>query len=179
MMGTPYEPAGFWALTPDGRSNGVVQSAYDAAARAGFADLQNCKLGQSDHQSFFDVGIPSSLFIWLDYRPPADCITGRGSYVTEPQYHRPNDTMDNVSPERLQITLDVVGGAVFHNALNAVTLSATDYRGAPITGATVQADCGEAGATWLHRQRGASLLAVIPHATCDFTATTVRPSVTN
>jgi hypothetical protein len=180
MMGTPYEPARFWALTPDGRSNFVVQSAYDAATRAGFAELKNCKLGQSDHQSFFDIGIPSSLFIWLDYRPPADCIAGRGSYVTEPQYHRPNDTMDNVSPERLPITLDVVGGAVFHNALNSVALSATDYTGVPITGATVRADCGEGWRNLGSTDSGGGLEAVIPHATCDFTATTVDGlSVTN
>ena len=71
MVGTPYEPARLWALTPDGQSNYVVQEAYNAAARDGFDGLRNCRLGQSDHQAFFDVGIPSSLFIWLDYRPPA------------------------------------------------------------------------------------------------------------
>ena len=69
MEGTPYAPAGFWVLTPNGASNFVVQSAYDAAARLGFTGMRNCRLGQSDHQSFYDVGIPASLFIWLDYRP--------------------------------------------------------------------------------------------------------------
>ena len=58
MVGTPYEPAKLWALTPDGQSNYVVEQAYDAAARDGFDGLQNCTLGQSDHQAFFDVGIP-------------------------------------------------------------------------------------------------------------------------
>ena len=42
MVGTPYAPAEFWALVPDGTRNLVVDSAYAAAARAGFAGMQNC-----------------------------------------------------------------------------------------------------------------------------------------
>jgi hypothetical protein len=132
MVGTPYAPAKLWALTPDGRSNFVVDEAYNAAARFGFSGLQNCKLGQSDHQAFFDVGIPSALFIWLDYNnpvPPATCESiPRGTYTTEPEYHRPMDGMKNISPERLQTTLDVVGGAFAHNALNSVTITGTPRR---------------------------------------------------
>ncbi len=181
MVGTPYEPARLWALTPNGQSNYVVQEAYNAGARVGFDGLRNCRLGQSDHQAFFDVGIPSSLFIWLDYRPPAPpavCGPTGGTYVTEPQYHRPTDTMDNISPERLQITLDVVGGAVAHNALNAVTVSAVSDGGQPLAGAPVQADCGnglrDLGATGADGR----LQAVLPHVTCDFT-TTVDGRVAN
>ena len=55
---------------PNGTTNLVVDEGYAAAARAGFTGLQNCFLGQSDHQAFWDVGIPSSLFIWLNYRKP-------------------------------------------------------------------------------------------------------------
>ena len=36
----------------------------------------NCRLGQSDHQSFFDAGIPASLFIWIDYRPTSTAAPG-------------------------------------------------------------------------------------------------------
>ncbi len=169
MEGTPYAPAGFWALTPNGQSNFVVQSAYDSAARLGFTGMRNCKLGQSDHQSFYDAGIPASLFIWLDYRPPADCVTGRGSYVTEPQYHRPTDTMSNVSPERLEISLKVVGGAAFHSALNAVTLSAA--AGTPVGGAAVEADCSDGWRYFGLTGSNGALATVIPHATCDFKAT--------
>ena len=169
MEGTPYAPAGFWALTPNGASNFVVQSAYDAAARLGFTGMRNCRLGQSDHQSFYDAGIPASLFIWLDYRPNVNGCGSNGSYVTEPQYHRPTDTMDNVSLERLEISLKVVGGAAFHSALNAVTLFAAG--GAPASGAAVEADCGD-GQRYLGETDGSGIAAaVIPHATCDFTAT--------
>ncbi|MGI5486302.1 PxKF domain-containing protein [Microtetraspora malaysiensis] len=174
MVGTPYEPARLWALTPNGQSNFVVQEAYDAAARAGFDGLRNCRLGQSDHQAFYDVGIPSSLFIWLDYRPPtppAVCGPTGGSYVTEPEYHRPTDTMDNISPERLQITLDVVGGAVAHNALNAVTVSAISDADQPVAGAPVRADCGAGPRDLGKTGADGRLQAVLPHATCDFTTT--------
>ncbi len=100
MVGTPYEPARLWALTPNSASNFVVDEAYksvarmpasklETAAQYGFTGLQNCRLGQSDHQAFFDLGIPSALFIWLDYRlrpAPLTCTSpGQGSYVTEPE----------------------------------------------------------------------------------------------
>ncbi|MEV6860062.1 PxKF domain-containing protein [Streptosporangium subroseum] len=174
MVGTPYEPARLWALTPDGQSNYVVQEAYNAAARFGFDGLRNCRLGQSDHQAFFDVGIPSSLFIWLDYRPPASpavCGPTGGTYVTEPQYHKPTDTMDNISPERLQTTLDVVGGAVAHNALNAVTVSALSDAGQPLAGAPVRADCGKGARNLGTTGADGQLKAVFPHVKCDFTVT--------
>jgi aminopeptidase YwaD len=168
MEGTPYEPAQYWMLTPDGQSNFVVQSGFDAAARLGFSDIQNCRLGQSDHQSFYDAGIPASLFIWLYYRPNANGCGFNGSYTTEPQYHRPTDTMSNVSPERLEISLKIVGGAAFHNALNAVTLSAAG--GNPVGGAAVEANCGD-GWRYLGETDSSGITkVVIPHATCDFMA---------
>lgn len=169
MVGTPYEPARLWALTPNGQSNFVVEEAYKAADRVGFEGLRNCRLGQSDHQAFYDAGIPASLFIWLDYRPPAVCGSSGGSYVTEPEYHRPTDTMDNISPERLQITLDVVGGAVAHNALNAVKVSAVSDGGQPLAGAPVRADCGDGERNVGMTGTDGRLDAVFPHATCDFT----------
>ncbi len=147
MVGTTYEPARLWALTPDGKSNYVVEQAYAAAQRDGFDGLKNCKLGQSDHQAFFDAGIPAALFIWLDYKnpvAPATCESIRsGSYQTEPQYHQPSDGMNNVSEPRLQITLDVIGGAVIENAMNALTVSAVTAEGAPLVDAQVLVDCGD------------------------------------
>lgn len=168
MVGTPHEPARLWALTPNGVSNFVVQSAYDAAGRIGFDGLRNCRLGQSDHQAFFDAGIPSSLFIWLDYRPPPVCGPTGGTYVTEPQYHRPTDTMANISQERLQTTLNVVGAAAFHHALNQVTVSTRDGAAAPLQGAAVTADCGDGWRSFGQTGSSGTLTAAIPHATCDF-----------
>ena len=174
MVGTPYAPAKLWALTPDGRSNFVVDEAYKAADRFGFDGLQNCKLGQSDHQAFFDVGIPSALFIWLAYNnpvPPATCesIT-RGTYTTEPEYHRPTDGMNNISPERLQTTLDVVGGAFAHNALNSVAITAT-RDGAPTADGALTANCGDGLREIDDLDAGGTVTAVFPHATCDLRVT--------
>ena len=152
MVGTPYPNAKLWALTPNGATNYVVDEAYKAAARSSYDGLQNCRLGQSDHQAFYDAGIPSALFIWLDYRPNANgCTNGNGSYTTEPSYHTPADNMENVSQERMQITLDVIGPAVIQNALNALDLTLSTSSGAPLDDATVTVDCGdgphEAGTT--------------------------------
>ena len=152
MVGTPYPDAKLWALTPNGATNFVVDEAYEAAARSGYTGLQNCRLGQSDHQAFYDVGIPSALFIWLDYRPnAAGCTNGNGSYTTEPSYHTPADNMANVSQERMQITLDVIGPAIIQNALNALDLTLTTASGDPLDDTAVTVDCGdgphEAGTT--------------------------------
>jgi hypothetical protein len=174
MVGTPYAPAKLWALTPDGRTNFVVDETYDAAARVGFAGLQNCKLSQSDHQAFFDVGIPSALFIWLAYNnpvPPATCTSiGQGTYTTEPEYHRPTDGMNNVSPERLQTTLDVVGGSFAHNALNSVTVTAT-RDGAPTADGELTANCGDGRRDIGDLDADGTLTGVFPHAECDLRVT--------
>jgi aminopeptidase YwaD len=173
MVGTPYAPAKLWALTPDGKSNFVVDEAYKASDRFGFTGLQNCKLGQSDHQAFFDVGIPSALFIWLDYNnpvPPATCESiPRGTYTTEPEYHRPADGMNNISPQRLQTTLDVIGGAFAHNAMNHVDLAALGNGGAPVAGATVTGDCGDGVRDFGTTDATGHADIRVPHVTCDFT----------
>ena len=148
MVGTPYPPAEFWALVPNGTTNLVVDAGYAAAARAGFAGMQNCFLGQSDHQAYWDAGIPAALFIWLNYRKPAlprTCLTPpfNPDYTTEPEYHRPTDGMNNVSQERLQTTLNVVGGAAIHMAMNKVTFMVTNGSGQPVSGAKVTGDCGD------------------------------------
>ena len=130
----------------------------------GFTGSQNCRLGQSDHQAFYDVGIPSALFIWLDYRKPAlPASRHHGRHLhTEPEYHRPTDGMTNISPERLQTTLDVVGGAFAHNAMNRVE-SPTAARGAKVTG-----DCGDGVRNFGGTGVDGKLEIVVPHVTCDF-----------
>jgi Zn-dependent M28 family amino/carboxypeptidase len=174
MVGTPYAPAEFWALTPNGTTNLVVDAAYAAASRAGFTGLQNCFLGQSDHQAYWDVGIPSSLFIWLNYRKPLlpqTCTSGpftNPSYTTEPEYHRPTDGMNNVSQERLQTALNVVGGAAIRHALNKVTFTVTNGAGQPVAGAKVMGDCGDGVRNLAESGAGGVAEAFVPHATCDF-----------
>jgi aminopeptidase YwaD len=178
MVGTPYAPAELWALVPDGQRNFVVDQAYKAADRVGFASLQNCFLGQSDHQAFFNVGIPSALFIWLNYRKPAlprTCTSGpftQPDYTTEPEYHRPADGMNNVSAPRMQTVLDVVGGAFAHNALNRVDLTSNRPN------AAVTADCGDGVRTMGTTDASGALADMrFPHATCTFTVAGASRSV--
>ncbi|MBC2933902.1 M28 family peptidase [Nocardioides sp. zg-1228] len=182
MVGTTHEPARLWALTPDGRSNYVVEQAYAAAARDGFGGLDNCKLGQSDHQAFFDAGIPAALFIWLDYQDPVAPSTcesiARGSYRTEPEYHQPSDGMNNVSEPRLQITLDVIGGAVIENALNALTVTAVTKDGAPLSGAQVLVDCGDGSHDAGRTDEAGVTRTRVPSGRCALSATKGSDTVT-
>ena len=173
MVGTPYPPAEFWALVPDGTTNLVVDEGYAAAARAGFSGMQNCFLGQSDHQAYWDAGIPAALFIWLNYRKPLlprTCLTPpfNPDYTTEPEYHRPTDGMNNVSQERLQTTLNVVGGAAIHMAMNKVTFMVTNGSGQPVSGATVTGDCGDGLRNLGTSGAGGVAQVFVPHVTCDF-----------
>jgi hypothetical protein len=172
MVGTPYEPARLWALTPDGKSNFVVDEAYKSAARFGFTGLQNCRLGQSDHQAFFDLGIPSALFIWLDYRfrpAPLTCLSpGQGLYSTEPEYHTPRDGMNNVSVPRMQTMLDLIGSSFAHNAMNKVDVKATNGSGQPISGAAVTGDCGDGLRNFGTTDATGYLEVRVPHVTCNF-----------
>jgi aminopeptidase YwaD len=173
MVGTPYPPAEFWALVPNGTTNLVVDEGYAAAARAGFTGMQNCFLGQSDHQAYWDAGIPAALFIWLNYRKPAlprTCLTPpfTPDYTTEPEYHRPTDGMNNVSQERLQHTLNIVGGAAIHMAMNKVTFVITNGSGQPVSGAKVTGDCGDGVRNLSESGVGGVAEVFVPHVTCDF-----------
>jgi hypothetical protein len=182
MVGTPYEPARLWALTPNGQSNFVVDEAYKSVTRMpadklqewqqyGFFGLQNCRLGQSDHQAFYDLGIPSALFIWLNYFKPASGICGSsgGTYQTEPEYHTPRDGMNNVSIPRMQIMLDMIGSSFAHNAMNRVDVTAHDGAGNPLANANVKGDCGDGVRDFGNTDAAGYLEVRVPHVTCDFT----------
>ena len=125
MVGSPYPDARLWALTPDGKSNLVTDSLHASATRSsGITGFNNCKLSRSDHQAFFDVGIPSAAISWINYLTPATGCTAapsEGNIAAEPEYHKPTDTMANIDQGRMQTMLSLVGGAVMHAALNKVT----------------------------------------------------------
>ena len=61
--------------------------------------------GASDHQSFQEVGIASANFSWRGEISPAHL---------EPPYHSPEDTIaKNVSLERLQVSMELIGTAAY------------------------------------------------------------------
>jgi aminopeptidase YwaD len=61
--------------------------------------------GSSDHVPFHERGIASGNFSWRGEAGPS---------VLEPTYHTPEDTIaDNVSLERLQVSLELIGAAAY------------------------------------------------------------------
>jgi hypothetical protein len=138
MVGSPWPDARLWALTPDGRSNLVTDSLHSSAGRSAITGFTNCKLSRSDHQAFFDVGIPSAAISWINYLTPTRGCTGtrEGNIAAEPEYHKPTDTMANIDQGRMQVMLSLVGGAVMHAALNQVDITS-------VPNAAVSGDCGD------------------------------------
>ena len=66
-------------------------------------------MGSSDHVPFEAAGMPASLFINVD---PA--LKGNPRSAIEPYYHKPTDVMANVTKDRLERTIKLVGLAVYH-----------------------------------------------------------------
>ncbi|WP_269466685.1 M20/M25/M40 family metallo-hydrolase [Sporosarcina ureae] len=105
MVATSWDKAtAIYTNTLDGEANIVTNSANKVAKVIRTpSELVLFKRGSSDHVSFYDKGIPSANFI---RREP-------GTHNLEPDYHNPKDTMDNVSKERLEEMIHLVGGSVY------------------------------------------------------------------
>ncbi|SFA99711.1 beta-glucosidase [Lentibacillus halodurans] len=109
MVGTNWEQASqLHVSTVDGESNMVWESADLAAERLELDDdrLTLHQLGRSDHVWFHQAGIDSALFIWME---PG---TEPGQAGVEPWYHSPEDTIDRVSPEKIQMVGDLIDSAI-------------------------------------------------------------------
>jgi aminopeptidase YwaD len=99
----------FYALTSGGSTNLVTDVAEAAGSRLGDSSVLPGELGFGDHVSFHEVGIAAALFIWMN---PDGSSIWNGSL--EKFYHTPQDSLaDNISPERMQNALNIVGAAVF------------------------------------------------------------------
>ncbi|MBB6451573.1 Zn-dependent M28 family amino/carboxypeptidase, partial [Geomicrobium halophilum] len=109
MVGTAWEPASqLHVSTVDGEANAVWDYTDSAAERLELDDdkLTLHQLGRSDHVPFYEVGIDAALFIWME---PG---TAPGQAGIEPWYHSPGDTIDRVSPEKIQMVGDLIDSAV-------------------------------------------------------------------
>ncbi|MFS0646417.1 M28 family peptidase [Siminovitchia sp. 179-K 8D1 HS] len=105
MVGTAYEPASqLYVNTVDGNSNLVWESVKAASERLKIDDniLNLYKFSRSDHVPFHEAGIDAALFIWMV----------PGTAGLEPWYHTPNDKIENVSPEKIQLVGNVIHSAV-------------------------------------------------------------------
>ncbi|CEG28756.1 M28 family peptidase [Bacillus sp. B-jedd] len=110
MVATNYDKAkNLYAMTPDGSENIVTDSVMAAGARLGNSDILPGTFGSSDHVPFHQAGIPAALFIWMGIDSWSPLV-----YHIEKVYHTPQDTIaDNVSAERMQSALDIIGSGLF------------------------------------------------------------------
>lgn len=106
MVGTIWEPASQLYINPvDGDPENLVWQTSEAAADRIGLDEDTIFLnpfGRSDHVPFHNAGIDAALFIWME----------PGTEGLEPWYHTPQDTVDKVSPEKVQLVGDLIFEAV-------------------------------------------------------------------
>jgi aminopeptidase YwaD len=114
MVATSWDPAvTYWLLSFDGLANTATEAVSAAGKRLGYEPqmVGPVQRGSSDHQSFQEVGIASANFSWRGELSPA---------ILEPPYHSPEDTIaKNVSFERLQVSMELIGTAAYSVARRA------------------------------------------------------------
>jgi len=110
MVSTSYPVVtNLYAMTVDGELNLVTDAAEAAGARLGNSSILPGEFGSSDHVPFYQAGIPAALFIWMRIDSWDPLV-----YYIEKVYHTPQDTIaENISLERMQNALDIIGAAVF------------------------------------------------------------------
>lgn len=105
------------AYTVDGNNNIVTDAIYEArkvfnsdeyiSEKNLYNDTYNGEidaLSQSDHYNFDTVDIPSALFINVNPN------TGK---VVEPYMHTANDTTENISLQKLERSINLIGKAIY------------------------------------------------------------------
>ncbi|XVS62492.1 M28 family peptidase [Actinosynnema sp. CA-299493] len=111
MVATSHGPAtAYWLLSVDGGDNATTAQVAAAAARLGYGAQAHGPVprGSSDHVPFHERGIAAANFSWRGEGGP---------HELEPLYHTPEDTIaQNVSPDRLQISLELIGAAAYRLA---------------------------------------------------------------
>ena len=110
MVATSYPVVThLYAMTVDGEPNLVTDAAEAAGGRLGNSSILPGQFGSSDHVAFYWEDIPAALFIWMRIDSWDPLV-----YYIEKVYHTPQDTIaENVSLERMQNALDIIGAAVF------------------------------------------------------------------
>ncbi|TCC44718.1 M28 family peptidase [Kribbella capetownensis] len=108
MVATSWDPAiTYWLLSFTGLANTATDAVRAAGQRLGYDPqlVGPVQRGASDHQSFQEVGIAAANFSWRGEISPA---------YLEPPYHSPEDTIaKNVSLERLQVSMELIGCAAY------------------------------------------------------------------
>lgn len=111
MVATSHDPAtAYWLLSVDGADNTTTSEVRAAAGRLGYDPRVHGPVarGSSDHVPFHEKGMASANFSWRGEGGPQ---------LLEPIYHTPEDTIrDNISLERLQVSLELIGAAAYRLA---------------------------------------------------------------
>lgn len=111
MVATSHGPAtAYWLLSVDGGDNAITAQVAAAAARLGYGSQVHGPVprGSSDHVPFHERKIAAANFSWRGEGGP---------HELEPLYHTPEDTIpQNVSADRLQISLELIGAAAYRLA---------------------------------------------------------------
>lgn len=114
MVATSWDPAiTYWILSFPGEAplaNAATDAVRASGVRLGYDPQMVGPVlrGSSDHQSFQDAGIAAANFSWRGEISPAHL---------EPPYHSPEDTIaKNVSLERLQVSMELIGTAAYATA---------------------------------------------------------------
>ncbi|MEU5696243.1 M28 family peptidase [Actinosynnema sp. NPDC020468] len=100
----------YWLLSVDGGANVTTTAVAEAASRLGYRGQVRGPVarGSSDHVPFHEKGVAAANFSWRGEAGPG---------ALEPLYHTPEDTIAlNVSQARLQISLELIGSAVYRVA---------------------------------------------------------------
>ena len=139
MVGTPHDtddrPWEFWGHSfVYGDINTVLEHSNATTERLGHGEPNNGAMCCSDHQPFAEAGIPAAVFSWMHWAPPS-------TFGLEPDYHRPTDTMANISIERLGVAGEIVTASAFRAAANELAISVVDEVGAPVAGARTALRC--------------------------------------
>ncbi|MBT2213115.1 M28 family peptidase [Actinomadura sp. NEAU-AAG7] len=112
MVATSHPAADtYWLLSVDGKPNTTTTAIAGVAERLGYTGRTKgpAARGSSDHEAFHERGIAAGNFSWR----------GEAPSQLEPVYHTPEDTVEgNISLERLQISLELIGCAAYDVALN-------------------------------------------------------------
>ncbi|MGL5694877.1 MAG: M20/M25/M40 family metallo-hydrolase, partial [Peptostreptococcaceae bacterium] len=118
MVATAYEACSELAVyTNDGKENLVTEAMKESESKLSHKSTEYVSydgtfdgpMGSSDHVPFNEAGIPSALFINVD---PAKKDDPRSAL--EPYYHKPTDYTGNVSEERLERSIELVGLAILN-----------------------------------------------------------------
>ncbi len=154
----------FWGHSANGESNAVLDTSQLEFGLSGNGELNQGRMTGSDHVPFHNVGIPAGVYSWMYWAPP-------GSFGLEPSYHRPSDTIDKISPERLHFAAQHITGATYLASANKVKVAVVGPDGTADTATPIRMNCGDGWRQFGSSPDSAARVSYVPSLECTFRAT--------